>query len=352
MTEEKYLRSLEGELQILKEAERNDILRDFREYFASGRTEGKTDESIVESLGTAKELAMELLKAYSEEEFITNVEVKPTIINSFSKVDIESEMADLIILPSEDDKAYVNVKDQDGKTTATMDVIGDTLKIRVMREGIVRKFLFFRIIVNLNLSSNVRVTIQLPQKLYDQLIIRNDCGAIEMTSQQAKLIQPETDNGRIHLKSVLAERLVAETDNGRIIIEDSNFTTASVSTDNGRIVVNKSRAKKFDLSTDNDRIELNDVSGEIIASTDNGRIEGYLPTVTSPLLWKTDNGSITLKTDEPLTDAKLNLKTDMGRIDVYGESGKKFQFGNGTVPIRLKTDMGSITVKVAELEKV
>ena len=104
MTEENYLRSLEGELQILKEAERNDILRDFREYFASGRAEGKTDESIAESLGTAEELAVELLKAYSEEEFITNVEVKPTIINSFSKVDIESELADLIILPSEDDK--------------------------------------------------------------------------------------------------------------------------------------------------------------------------------------------------------------------------------------------------------
>ena len=92
--------------------------------------------------------------------------------------------------------------------------------------------------------------------------------------------------------------------------------------------------------------------GEIVATTDNGRIEGYIPVVTKPLKWKTDHGSIVLKTDEPLEDAILSTKSDIGGIDVYGEKGSKFLFGKGTVPIHFKTDIGRITVKTATLEEV
>ncbi|QCR33050.1 DUF4097 family beta strand repeat-containing protein [Lysinibacillus sp. SGAir0095] len=348
MSEEKFLEVLEKELFLLKEDERKDILRDFREYFANGRAEGKNEEAIVESLGPVDELAMELLAAYSEEEFVSHVEMNPDVNPYFQNVDIKADKANITVIPSEDDKPTINVIDQDGKTKATMEVIENTLKIRIKREEGFKKFFFIHFSFGL---ASVDVTIQLPQKLYEKITMVNENGKIEIESLQAKKIKIETDNGKIFMKSLLARTLKAKSDNGRIILNDSNFTNVVASTDNGRVSVNHSRAERFELSTDNGRIEINEVMGEIWATTDNGRIEGYIPQVTKPLQWKTDNGSILLKTDEVLNDVSLSVKTDSGRVSVYGEKGKKFEFGDGSIPIRFKTDNGRITVATAVLQE-
>ena len=341
MTEEKFLEVLEKELILLKEDERKDIIRDFREYFANGLAEGKKEEEIVESFGPVHELAMELLAAYSEEEFVSQVEMNPAVDTNFEKVDIKTDKANITVIPTEDDKPTINVKDQDGKTKATMEIINNTLKIRVKRDEGIMKLFFIHLSLGL---ASIDVTVQLPQKLYNQLSVINKSGKIEIESQQAKHMRFETDNGKIIMKSILASSLKAKSDNGRIIMQYSNFTDVIASTDNGRICVNDSRAEKFELSTENGRIELDEVTGEIWAATDNGRIEGYIPQVTKPLQWKTDNGSITLKTDEVLNNVTLSVKSDFGRINVYGEKGKKFQFGDGSIPVRFKTDNGRITV--------
>ncbi|MFC7684511.1 DUF4097 family beta strand repeat-containing protein [Ureibacillus sp. GCM10028918] len=349
MSEEKFLEMLEKELSLLKEDERKDIIRDFQEYFANGIAEGKKVEEIVESFGPIHDLATELLAAYSDEEFVSHVEMNPSVETNFDIVDVKADKANITIIPSENDLPAIDVKDQDGKTKATMEVINNTLKIRVKREDGIKKFFFIHF--TLSGLASVDVTVQLPQKLYEQLRVVNDSGKIEIKSQQAKQMSFETDNGKIVMKSLLASVLKAKSDNGRIVLNNSNFTDVIASTDNGRICVTHSRAEKFELSTDNGRIELNEVDGEIWATTDNGRIEGYIPQVTKPLQWKTDNGSITLKTDKMLDDVTLSAKSDFGRISVYGEKGKKFQFGDGSIPVRFKTDNGRITVSTAALQE-
>lgn len=350
MSEEKFLGMLEKELLILKEDERKDIIRDFKEYFANGKAEGKEEEEIVESFGPIQELAKELLAAYSDEEFVSHVEMNPAVETNFDNIDVKADKANITIVPTEDNQPIINVKDQDGKTKATMEVINNTLKIRVKREEGIKKFFFIQF--TLSGLASVDVTIQLPQKLYEQMRVVNDSGKIEIESQQAKQMRFETDNGKIVMKLLLASSLKVKSDNGRIVVNDSNFTDVMASTDNGRISVTHSRAEKFELSTDNGRIELNEVDGEIWATTDNGRIEGYIPQVTKPLQWKTDNGSITLKTDELLDNVSLSAKSDFGSISVYGEKGKKFKFGDGSIPVRFKTDNGRITVATAVMQEV
>ncbi|KGR78679.1 DUF4097 family beta strand repeat-containing protein [Ureibacillus manganicus] len=350
MTEEKFYIQLEQGLSSLSEDEKKDIIRDFREHFASARAEGKTDVEIIEALGPVDLLADELLEAYAEPPTETTVDMEPINVPTFRNVDIVSDSADLTIIPSKDDKPYINVRDKDGKTTTKMDVVNDTLKIRISRENAVKKFFFIQI--NVNFSSDVHVIIQLPQKLYEQIMIKNDNGKIQMAEQQAKSMYLETDNGKIILKSLLASKMKAETDNGRIEIEKCNVTNGVFSTDNGRIAAKNSKAEKFEFSTDNGRIELNEVLGEIHATTDNGRIEGYIPTITKPIVFKSDNGSLTLKTDEKIENATLTAKSDFGRISVYGEKGKSFVFGEGNIPIRLKTDSGRITVITASMQEV
>ncbi len=70
MSVELYLKQLEKALFRLNPTERNRVMRDFHHYFFAGRREGKTDQEIMDSLGSANYIAEELLKAYSEEELI------------------------------------------------------------------------------------------------------------------------------------------------------------------------------------------------------------------------------------------------------------------------------------------
>ena len=71
MTEQQFLNELELALTGLPADERNDILSDIKEYFASGREDGKTDSDIAASLGSPKEIAQELLRNFTIPEKIT-----------------------------------------------------------------------------------------------------------------------------------------------------------------------------------------------------------------------------------------------------------------------------------------
>ncbi|MFY3792381.1 DUF4097 family beta strand repeat-containing protein [Ureibacillus sp. MALMAid1270] len=350
MTEEKFLSQLAQGLKSLNEEERQDIIRDFREHFVNARAEGKNDQEIIEALGPTAILAEELVESYSGKMEDKAIEMDPINVPLFKNVEIISDSADLTIIPSIDNQPYINVRDKDGKTTTKMEVVNDTLKIRISREDAVKKFFFMSI--NVNFASDAHAIIQLPQKLYEQILVKSGNGKIQMAEQQAKGIRLETDNGKIIMKFLLSSSMKAETDNGRIEIEKCNFTNAVFSTDNGRIVTKSSRSEKFEFSTDNGRIELDEVFGEIQATTDNGRIQAYIPTITKPIVFKSDNGSITLKSDEKINNASISVKSDFGRISVYGEKGKCFVFGEGNIPIQLKTDNGRITVTTESLQEV
>lgn len=64
MNKKEFLSDLEGYLRKLPKNEKNDILQDYEEYFTDGLEEGKTENQIVESLGSPKQLAKELLADY------------------------------------------------------------------------------------------------------------------------------------------------------------------------------------------------------------------------------------------------------------------------------------------------
>lgn len=62
------MQELRSSLVRLTEAEKDDILRDFQEYFDMGLTEGKTEEEIVAALGSPQQLAKDLQANYHVEQ--------------------------------------------------------------------------------------------------------------------------------------------------------------------------------------------------------------------------------------------------------------------------------------------
>jgi|SRR5690625_1005052 len=64
MTKEQFMSILNKHSTRLPEKEREEVMRDFEEHFAIGYEEGKTDEEIIEGLGSPQQIAKELVATH------------------------------------------------------------------------------------------------------------------------------------------------------------------------------------------------------------------------------------------------------------------------------------------------
>ncbi len=82
MTEKGFLNELDSALKRISLEERQDILSDYQEHFIIGKEAGKTEEQIVEALGSPSKIAKELLALYHLEK----AEINHTTGNMFRAV--------------------------------------------------------------------------------------------------------------------------------------------------------------------------------------------------------------------------------------------------------------------------
>lgn len=338
MTEQQFLNELEMALTRLPSDERNDILQDIKEYFTSGREDGKSDGEIASSLGSPKEIAEELLTNYVPEKAeIDNKLIKITD-NSFTKVAMNIKYGSLNVYPSETEDTTIELINAPEKLVLTADVIGDTLTIELKAS----KFGFLSFLF---IFKAVRVNVALPKKLYTAILMKTDNGSIFAEKVLGKTVKVTSDNGSIKLKEIAATTLEVETDNGSINVDKVQVDKLSTETDNGRIDLRYVDADQVYTKTDNGRITMEFVTGKIVGKTDNGRISLLTTHLDCMIDLETDNGSISIETENDPTDVTIRAKVDHGKIDVFGERNSRTTFGSGTNMIQLSTDNGKITVE-------
>ncbi|WOV86671.1 DUF4097 family beta strand repeat-containing protein [Sporosarcina oncorhynchi] len=343
MTEEQFINTLEKALDRLPIAERTDILLDTCEYFANGRTDGKSDQEIAVSLGDPVQIAEDLLAAYS---FMNNdVQQHPnneliTITNShFKNVDINVQQGAIIISPTHD------------TTTTTVEVTGAHKKLALYAK-IIEETLFIHlksswywfVLLNFNFKP-VTVNISLPKKVYQSFIMKSNNGRIEATKILGETISAKTINGRIELREIAATSLTAGTGNGLLALQNIQADQIHVKTANGRIEMNTIDAETIFTKSNNGRIELTGVNGALTGATMNGRITLQTTHLDQPIDFQTNNGSIQIEARNEPTNVSVQAKTANGKINIFGEQNSRTVFGNGEHVIRLRSGNGRITVK-------
>lgn len=349
MTEQQFLNQLELALNQLSIDERNDILQDIKEYFTSGREDGKSDSEIAASLGSPKEIADELLANHVPEKVHSyshsNNKVITITDNRFTKADMNIEFGSLHVYPSDTDVTTIELVNAPEKMVLTAEVIGDTLTINLKAPSL--KFFSFLFGIK-----DVKVNVALPKKLYEMIILETDNGSISADKMLGKTIEVTSDNGRIKLNEIAATTINAETDNGRIEVRKVQVETLVATTDNGRIELSYVDAENIHAETDNGRIKMEYVNGKLYGKTDNGRISLLTTTLDRMVDFETDNGSILIEAENEPTDVAIRTKVDFGRISVFGEKNSLTTYGKGTNTIQLSTDNGKITVAMKESANV
>ncbi|MEK5070157.1 DUF4097 family beta strand repeat-containing protein [Sporosarcina sp. FSL K6-1508] len=222
--------------------------------------------------------------------------------SSFTTIEILADNATVEIVPTNDSVTtveYSGKTKKKSKFTFKADVKGDTLAIQFKEKR--------RSFINFGFSSfNLKLLVKVPEKQYDKL-------------------QAETDNGQIKVESIQVKDIALETDNGTIDMKNVEAITVNLQTDNGKI-------------------HLESVAGQITGKTDNGGISLVTNNLDRPIELTTDNGEIEVQTEKEPTNATIDVKTDNGKINVFGSENKHTTFGNGKHLIKLRTDNGRITI--------
>lgn len=341
MTEQQFLTQLEQALWKLNEHERQDIIRDFKEYFESGRAEGKQTDEMIVSLGAPEELAEELLQVYSEEEFVQTANA--TTDEAYSNVHIKSEDTNIHVFPSPTGQLYTEVKGKGEQVTPKISIENDTLKVKIKRNA--TKIKFFGLNFLMPSTNNATAIVYLPEKLYEKLKVTNSVGEICVQKIQAKEVECKADIGSVKMEQMLVGKLHVSTDVGSIKVESVNATSAWIQSDTGRLTAIQSSAEHWHLQTDVGLINIKNLKGSIDASSDAGKIIVENESIKHPLKLETDVGTILVKVAERLNNATVTAKSDLGKISILGERGRRFVYGTGENTVDLRTDIGSITLQ-------
>ncbi|PAV27947.1 hypothetical protein CIL05_18930 [Virgibacillus profundi] len=229
-------------------------------------------------------------------------EAKEVDDTNITAIDIQSNNERVEIIPAKDQKIRIELsgRSNDKKKNLSVEENGNTLFIQTDNQNHkLFNFGFF--------TESLTLTVYLPEKLYDTLIVEIDNGSLEAEALNIKDIKAASKNGRIDMENITAETVQVKTDNGKIA--------------------------------------LSQVEGEITGKTSNGAISLETKSLDQPLELETDNGSIKVQTEKEPTNAIFDVRTDNGSVKVFGDSNWETVVGNGDNLIKLKTDNGSIRVE-------
>ena len=224
-----------------------------------------------------------------------------TIDKDFSNVEIESDNAEVRLKTIEGNKAAIELENnKNNRYKVDVKVKGKTLEIDVKRKGF-RWFSFDFF------SKSPIVTVGLPKNEYGTIKVETDNGKINVSQIELKELLADTDNGEIVIKEVESEKIAVETDNGDVLIEDS--------------------------------------SGVINGKTNNGDVTLIHDSIDQSMDLETDNGEIIVKTKGKSKNVQFNVKTDNGKVNIYGQSTTDKVIGEGKIVVQLESDNGNITVE-------
>lgn len=215
----------------------------------------------------------------------------------FDHIEIDTKNAD-INLQVTDNQAYVELVNKE-KYRLKVDIEGNTLDIEVEEPW----FDWFTIDFSLNTPT---LNVYLPKDTYDML-------------------QAKTKNGKVEVKDVEVKELKMESNNGKIVVKDVKSSLINLESDNGEIILENS-------------------TGKIIGQTSNGNVNITKNVIDEPIRLETNNGNVTIITNNEPTNATYQLKTHNGDIKVFGSEYFDTVVGNGENLIQLDTDNGNIII--------
>ncbi|WP_053372101.1 DUF4097 family beta strand repeat-containing protein [Paenibacillus sp. FJAT-27812] len=190
------------------------------------------------------------------------------------------------------------------KIVLKADQKGDTLYI----EGNTKNSFTFGISI-----INLKLTIELPEKVWDTVDINTDTGNITIEQMEAENLKLKLDTGNLKVSNYSFKEILFDTDTGNVTFTDG---VGSI---------------KGETDTGNIRIENDELRGDIALES--------------------DTGNVTINVDKQPQSAAIHIQKDVGSSKVEwagftdtndSKSIIEGKIGNGDIQIAVKSDVGNV----------
>lgn len=344
MTRTEYLDALKHKLESFNMELQKDIMEDYEQHFAEGLAAGKTEDEIIEELGSIEDMIQELPEEDLKQEIqITeNADEKNgTYEGNFRGIVIEGLVADVIIGKSDDGCIHVdyhNAQLQQRYQFYQYDennVFHAGIKDVGRREGAKKIILFGKTILSYDTVNQYSGDIQLSVRIPDGISVleagtmSGDMKLYNLESGKASL---HTASGDIDLTGFRAEAMRLQTGSGDV--EAVNFAVGSLT-----------------AGTGSGDMELRGSMEECVIKTGSGDVEMKAENGVRRISVTTGSGDAELDLTG-IGGAEVHATVGSGECTVYGAGGEFYQVtcgsitvGSGECKVNVQTGSGDVEVR-------
>jgi len=400
MNKQEYMKKLQERLESFGKELQEEIMEDYRQHFAEGENEGKSEEEIIEELGNIEEMIRELSEDELPEGFAQRTreavdvsegngkEVAETEENDdkfeetemkrafsysgyYKAVVLEGKVADIYVTQSENDQIHVDYEakglssqqnyeyyqyEEDGAFYA-----GVKRKKGIREEGdsdekMVKVTLFGRTIISYGTIGNVcsmgqsiTLTVRVPKGI-PKLTAKVGSGNVSMSGIELEALEATSGSGNVGLKEIVADRMKAHTGSGNIAAHHTEFISGALETGSGNIKVEEVKGRELRCGTGSGNIKGEASVGEYHLSSGSGNIKIKADGNAERISMSTGSGGIKLEL-EGVRGMETTVRTGSGGVRVAwnDDEGQKvkngnYTYGNGACKIKANTGSGSIKI--------
>lgn len=252
--------------------------------------------------------------------------------NSIKKLIIKTDSTDVLLVPADKDditaefkgKVSKNIKDTFHLSAKKS---GSKAEITMEREDKVK--LSQRV---MNISKS-RLTIEVPEKMYDKIAIESASGDIELKELKAKEASVEASSGDVSADAIMAE---------------SQF---SIKVASGDISAKDLSAELLEFSSASGDMELFNLSGEIKADSASGDVTVDQEEINSDITVDSASGDVQLETGKKPESLAVDFKANSGDVSIKltgllfeekSENEMVGKLGEGKYKVKVRTSSGDI----------
>lgn len=398
MTKQEYMKKLQERLESFGQELQEEILEDYRQHFAEGENQGKSEEEIIEELGNIEEMIRELSEEELPEQFARRglepaavteggVEKQPeenagpnretetrksySYSGNYKSVILEGKAANINVTRSEDERIHVDYEakgagsqlyyeyyqhEEDGIFYAGVRRRKGVREDENGGDTMVKVTLFGRTIISYgNVGSfggdgnaiilNVRIPKGMPK-----VAAKVGAGNIYISGLELETVEGTSGSGNLEIEEIAVDRLKSHTGSGNIIVRHAEFISGSLEAGSGNVIAEGIRGRELRCGTGSGNIKGDAAVAEYRLTTGSGNIKLKAVGAAERVDMTTGSGSIKLEL-EGVEGMETTVRSGSGSIHVdwRGEEKQKvkngtYAYGNSACKVRANTGSGSIKI--------
>ena len=327
MTKSEYLNSLQEKLEKFGKELQEEIVEDYKQHFAEGEKQGRTEEEIIEELGNVEEMIRELSemdqdrdpdREYKKIERERNC----TYIGEYNSIELSGEEADIVLEPSEGNQIQVEYENNGNLESQLQYDFYQYDKNGIFFAGVRRKY------SGENTKTKILGKIMFT---YQSNFFRKGDVSIQLRVRVPKgmlRVLAATTSGDISACDLEAVELQCKTGSGDIDVSKARLKKVQLSSGSGDIDVSGIRGESASLHAASGDIELNGCEVvELAGSTASGDIT--MDTRVRDCRCSTGSGDIELRVKGP---ERVNCSAGSGdmKLCIQGVDGVEARISQGS----------------------